>query len=156
VRTLAAILCAGLAWPALAEMQDETRTIGDQLVTIKVFDTLEIMTVGPGAQSQVQVLSGADIEILAATEDPDSLALVGAPVLVAEVTGTHSCEAGDPRAYYVVTLGDGPTLEGPVTTCTQLTVSMTSGMIVLESDPMGDDGEFWTWGPGKGWSSRLD
>lgn len=156
MRVLSAIIFAALAAPAWAEMRDEEHVVGNKLVKIAVFDTLEIMTVGKSDHEKMQVLSGADIEILAATDDPDSQALIGAPVLVAEVTGTHSCEEGDPRAYYVVTLGDVPAPEGPVTTCRDLTVSLTSGAVVLESDPMGGDGEFWAWVPGTGWGSRLD
>ena len=145
-----------LALPGLAELRDEEHLVGDQMVTITVFDTLEIMTVGPSDHEQMQVLSGADVEIVAFAGDADSVALLGQPVLVAEVTGTHSCEDGDPRAYWVVTLGDVPAPEGPVTTCTDLAVSITPGAVVLDADPMGGGGEAWSWVPGKGWSGASD
>jgi hypothetical protein len=144
-----------MASAALAELRDEEHVVGNKLVKIAVFDTLEIMTVGPSDYEKMQVLSGADVEIMAFAGDADSVALLGQPVVVAEVTGTHSCEDGDARAYYVVTLGDVPAPEGPVTTCQELTMSITPGAVVLEADPMGE-GEFWAWSPGKGWRNRLD
>jgi hypothetical protein len=155
MRSLSAIVFAALAAPAWAEMRDEEHVVGNKLVKIAVFDTLEIMTVGPSDYENMQVLSGADVEIVAFAGDPDSVALLGQPVVVAEVTGTHSCEEGDARAYYVVTLGDVPAPEGPVTTCQELTVSVTPGAVQLEAVPMGE-GEFWAWSPGKGWRNRLE
>lgn len=143
-----------LGQPAWAEMRDEEHLVGPKIVRISVFDTFEIMTVGPSDYQQMQVLSGADVEIVAFAGDADSVALLGLPVLVAEVTGTHSCDTGDARAYYVVTLGDVPAPEGPVTTCAELTVSVAPGEVTLAADPMSDQGEFWTWTPGKGWRDR--
>jgi hypothetical protein len=155
MRAFPLALWLAVALPAMAEMRDEEHLVGDQMVTIAVFDTLEIMTVGPSTHERIQVLSGADVEIVAFVEDADSVALLGQPVVVAEVTGTHSCDDGDARAYYVVTLGDVPKPEGPVTTCAELTVSIAPGAVMLEADPMGG-GEAWAWEPGKGWTDRSE
>lgn len=151
-----AVLCALPATAALAEMRDEEHLVGDKLVRIALNDTFEILTVGPSDYDQIQVLSGADVEIVAFAADPDSVTLLGQPVLVAEVFGTHSCDAGDARAYYVVTLGDPPTPEGPLTTCQALTASVTPGAVVLEADPMNGAGELWAWTPAGGWANGLD
>ena len=147
------LLVAALAQPALAEQSDEEHIVGDRKVRIARIDPIEILTIGPSDHEQSQVLSGAEVEIAAFLADADSVALLGQPVLVAEVTGTHSCDEGDPRAYWVVTLGDIPAPEGPVTTCAELTVSLTPGAVVLEADPGGEGGEAWSWTPGKGWAS---
>lgn len=150
------LLVAALAQPALAERRDEAHIVGDKLVKIAVVDTLEIMTVGASEYGQAQVLSGADVGIVAFAADADSVAMLGQPLLVAEVTGTHSCDQGDARAYWVVTLGDVPAPEGPVTTCQELTVSVTPGAVVLEADPAGGAGESWTWAPGVGWAEPRE
>lgn len=155
MRLLLVAVLALAAPAARAEMRNEEHLVGDKVVRIAVSGTIERMTVGPSDPVQIQVLSGADIEILAFVADADSVALVGGPVLVAEVTGTHSCEAGDPRAYYVVTLGDLPAAEGPVTSCEVLVPSLTSGAVVMAADPMGDAGA-WAWVPGKGWGDRAE
>ena len=147
------LLVAALVQPALAEQSDEEHIVGDRMVRIARVDPIEILTIGPSDHEQSQVLSGAEVEIAAFLADADSVALLGQPVLVAEVTGTHSCDEGDPRAYWVVTLGDIPAPEGPVTTCAELTVSLTPGAVVLEADPGGEGGEAWSWTPGKGWAS---
>lgn len=141
-------LGAVLALPAHAGMRDEEHLVGDRMVKIAVVDSFEIMTVGPSDHDQMQVLSGADVEIVASFGDAESVALLGQPVVVAEVTGTHSCEEGDARAYWVVPLGDVPAPEGPVTTCAALTVSLTPGTLVLAADRTA---EAWAWAPGKGW-----
>lgn len=148
-RVSLAIAC--LAGAAQAELKDEAHWVGDMLVEIGVFDTLEIMTVGPNAYERMQVLSGGDVEIAAFGGDPDAVALVGAPVLVASVTGTHTCEdvTEDALDYYVITLGNPPAPEGPVTSCGELAVSFTNGAVVLEGDPMGD-GTSHLWSLGKG------
>lgn len=148
---VAAGLC--LALPALAEVRDEMHPVGDVVVKITVAGTLEVLTVGPSEEAQAQVLSGADVEILAFAADADSVALIGQPVVVVEVTGTHSCDAGDARAYSVVTLGAVPAVEGPVTTCDELVPSIIPGGVVLDADPMGA-GEAWLWVPGKGWKGQ--
>lgn len=148
---LAAGLC--LALPATAEMRDEVHPVGDGVVKITVAGTLEVLTIGPSEEEQGQVLSGADVEIVALAGDADSVALLGQPVVVVEVTGTHSCEEGDARAYSVVTLGAVPAAEGPVTTCAELVPSITPGALVLEADPMGA-GEAWLWVPGRGWKGQ--
>lgn len=153
----ALVLAAGalLALPALAEMRDEEHLVGDRMVKITVFDAFEIMTVGPSEFDQIQVLSGADVEIVAFAGDADSVAILGQPVVVAEVTGSHSCDEGDARQYWVVTLGEVPAPEGPVTTCAELTVSIAPGVVMLEADPM-DEREAWAWAPGKGWADREE
>ncbi|MFM7335818.1 MAG: hypothetical protein ACKO2N_19185 [Tabrizicola sp.] len=157
MRTLIAGALAFVAGSAVAEVQDEEFFAGDQLVQIEVIDPIEIMWVGPNQYERTQVLSGADIEIVAEFTDDEALQMLGARVLVAEVPGTHSCENLDnPREYYVVTLGKELATEGPVTTCAELTVSATTGAVVLEADPMSDDGEFWAWAPGKGFGTQLD
>ena len=153
MRVLVLAASALLALPALAEMRDEEHLAGDRLVRITGVESMEILTVGPSEHEQMQVLSGADVEIVAFAADQDSVALLSQPVLVAEVTGTHSCEAGDARAYWVVTLGDPPAPEGPVTTCSELTASVIPGAVVLEADPMGA-GEAWLWVSGKGWKGQ--
>jgi hypothetical protein len=145
------IACAGAA---LAEMRDERISVGEHLVRIEVVDRLEVLkVVGPSAATEVQVLSGADIEIVALFADPDSIGLLGQPTLVVEVTGTHSCDnLAKPRAYHVVTPSLRPVSDGPLTTCVDLTVSATPGALVLEEDPMGE-GEAWIWMPGQGFGA---
>lgn len=150
-----ASLLAGLgllAGVAVAETRDEEFTVGDQLVRIEAGEGMEVMWIGPGGSEGTQVLSGPDIEILAELTDDEALQMLGLRALVAVVPGTHSCEnLGDPRAYYVVTLGEAPAADGPLTTCVDLTVSTTPGQIVLEEDPMGD-GEYWTWSASGGFA----
>ena len=145
----AAIACLGQA--ARAEMKDEEHLVGDRMVRISVVDDFEIMTVGPSDYDQMQVLSGADVGIVALLGDAASAAQVGQGVVVAEVTGTHSCDAGDARAYWVVTLGEVPAPEGPLTTCQPLAASIVPGAVVLTGE-----GEAWTWAPGKGWAARAE
>ena len=153
MRALACAVCLiGLTQSAWAEMRDEEVIVGGKIVKIAVFDTLEIMIVGPSDYEKMQVLSGADIEIVALTDDAESVALVGQPVVVAEVTGTHSCEEGDARDYYIVTLGEVPAPEGPVTTCQKLAALLTSGAVVLA----GEEGETWSWAPGTGWTAPAN
>ncbi len=144
-----------LTSPALAEVRAEAHVVGDWQVQIVVAGYLETLTLRRSAQDKVEVLSGADVEIVLFAGDPDSVALIGQPVLLVEVTGTHSCDMGDARAYWAVTLGAPPAADGPVTTCQKLTPSATAGMAVLEADPMGG-GEFWAWTPGKGWSGQAE
>ncbi|MDZ4067715.1 MAG: hypothetical protein U1E06_12860 [Tabrizicola sp.] len=144
-----------MAPAAQAEMRDETHIISGKQVKIAVVGTIEIMTVGLD-EEQIPVLSGADVAILGFPGDADSVALVGQPVLLVEVTGTHSCETGDARAYWAVTLDDPPMSDGPVTTCQALTPGAAPGMAVLEADPTGEAGEVWAWTPGKGWSGQAE
>ena len=145
----AAVACLGQV--ALAEMKDEEHLVGDRMVRISVVDDFEIMTVGPSDYDQMQVLSGADVGIVALLGDAASVAQLGQGVVVAEVTGTHSCDAGDARAYWVVTLGEVPAPEGPLTTCQPLAASIVPGAVVLTGE-----GEAWTWAPGKGWAARAE
>lgn len=155
-----ALIAAGLALAAesaVAEVRNDEFVAGNQLVQIEVIDPIEIMWVGPNQYERTQVLSGADIEIVAELTDDAALQMLGARALVAVVPGTHSCEnLDDPREYYVVTLGAELATDGPLTTCVELTVSATTGAVVLEENPMGDDGEFWAWAPGKGFGTQLD
>lgn len=149
---LTAVLALGLASTAGAEMRDEEHLIGDRMVRITVVDTFEIMTVGPSDYEQMQVLSGADVELLPIAGGKDGAALIGQPVLVAEVTGTHSCDEGDARAFWVVTLGDVPTPEGPLTTCVPMAAAVSSlGQLLLTGT-----GESWVWLQGTGWSAATD
>ena len=142
----AAALALGLASAAGAEMRDEEHIIGDRIVRITVFDTFEIMTVGPSDYDQMQVLSGADVELVPLAED--GAGLVGQPVLVAEVTGTHSCDDGDARVYWAVTLGEVPMPEASVSTCEAMAASVTgSGGVLLTGKT-----ESWVWTPGTGWA----
>ena len=152
MRAIGAIIgLALLATGASAEMKDEEHLVGDRVVRITVVDAFEIMTVGPSDHDQMQVLSGADVGIVALLGDAASAAQVGQGVVVAEVTGTHSCDAGDARAYWVVTLGEVPEPEGPLTTCQPLAASVVPGAVVLTGE-----GEAWTWAPGKGWAARAE
>ncbi len=154
----AAFLAAILSTPGFAagaEMREEEHLVGDTVVRIAVVDTIEILTAGPSDGDPVQILSGADVDIVLFAGDADSVAAIGRPVVVVEVTGTHSCDEGDARGYWVVELGNVPTPHGPVTTCEALVPSLTSGHVVLEADPMAD-GAFWAWAPGQGWSDRID
>lgn len=140
---------AALSPPAGAEMRDEQLLVGDRVVKVSVFEPFEILTVGPDEFDQMQVLSNADLEIVASPTEADS-ALVGQPVLVVEGIGTHSCEAGDAREYWVVTLGDPPAPQGPLTSCESLTPRYAQGAMVLGSD---DAAPGWAWTPGKGWTA---
>lgn len=146
--SVAVVLALSLGSAAWAEMRDEEHLVGDRIVRITGFDTFEIMTVGPPEHEQIQVLSGGDVELLPIAGAEGSAALIGPPVLVAEVTGTHSCEEGDARAYFVVTLGDVPMPEGPLTTCEAMEASVgASGQVLLQGRS-----EAWAWVPGKGWA----
>lgn len=155
----ALVISAGLALAAAsagAELRNEEFAVGGQLVQIEVIDPIEIMWVGPNAFERTQVLSGADIELVAEMIDDEALQMLGARVLVAVVPGTHSCEnLQDPRDYYVVTLGEELATDGPLTTCAALTVSATPGSVVLEEDPMGD-GESHVWIPGQGFGGAAN
>ncbi|MCU0905512.1 MAG: hypothetical protein MUE83_16830 [Tabrizicola sp.] len=153
------VVAAGLvlaAASAVAEVRNEEFAVGNQTVQIEVNDLVEVMWVGPSADGRTQVLSGADIEIVGFMTDDDALQMLGGQTLVAVVSGTHSCEnLGDPRDYYVVTLGDELATDGPLSTCVELSVSVTAGSIVLEEDPMGD-GEFYFWVPGQGFGGAAN
>ncbi|MBN8630697.1 MAG: hypothetical protein J0L76_07570 [Rhodobacterales bacterium] len=154
-----AVLTMGLslgASTAEAEQRDGTFVVDDQMVMISVVGSGEVMTTGPNAGDQTQVLSGPDIEILGFTEDEVSIDLLGIPALVAVVPGTHTCEgaSGNPVAYYVVWWSPAVTTDGPLTTCADLSLSFTNGAILLEEDPMGD-GEFWSWAPARGFAEGV-
>ena len=146
-------VAVGLALPAgsaSAELRGEELGVGNQLVQIEIFENSEIMWVGPNQYQRTQVLSGPDIEIAAVLGDDAAMQMLGVLALVVVQPGTHSCEnLGDPRAYYVVTLGENLATDGPLTTCSELTVSATTGALVLEGD-----GEAWDWVPGKGFVAK--
>lgn len=147
------VLAAGTAG---AELRNEEYAFGNQMVQIEVIDPIEVMWVGPNQYERTQVLSGPDIEIVGFMTDEAALQVLGAQALVAEVPGTHSCEnLGNPRQYYVVTLGEELVTDGPLTTCIELTISYTSGEIVLQEDPMGD-GEYYFWVPGQGFGGAAN
>lgn len=146
------ILAAGVAG---AEVRDEAFVAGDQRVWIDVLAGGEILWVGPNRDERTQVLSGPDIEVVAALTDAAAVETLGARVLVAVQPGSHSCETrGDPRAYSVVTLGERLATDGPLTTCAELTVATVPGAIVLEAEPRGA-GEAWFWVPGKGFRATA-
>ena len=155
----AAILLAGVALvagPAGADIRAERLVAGDQQVEIEVDGPNEVLWVGPTPDGRTRVLSGSDIEIVAEMTDEAAQEMLGTRALVAVVPGTHSCEnLGDPRDYYVVTLGGQLATDGPLTTCVEFTVSTTPGQIVLEEDPMGD-GEFHFWVPGQGFGGAAN
>ncbi|WP_137112698.1 hypothetical protein [Rhodobacter sp. SY28-1] len=156
MRALKAGALALVAGAAGAEVKDEEYYAGDQLVQIEVFDGTEIMWVGPNQYERTQVLSGPDIEILAEMTDDEALQMLGVRALVAVQPGTHSCEnLGNPLAYHVVTLGAELATDGPLTTCVELTVSLTPGAILLEEDPMGE-GESYTWVPRQGFGGAAN
>lgn len=141
-----------LAGGASAEVRAEAHTVGEATVRITVEGNLETLSVALPGGKQVPLLSGADVEILAPVADPDSVAMLGRPVLVAEVTGTHSCDAGDALQYWLVTLDKVPTAEGPLTTCQALAPSIMPGALVLTGE-----GEAWAWSPGQiGWTARAN
>lgn len=145
-----AVGLALLAGSASAELWGEELGVGNQLVQIEIFENSEIMWVGPNQYERTQVFSGPDIEIAAVLGDDAAMQMLGVQALVAVLPGTHSCEnLGDPRAYYVVTLGENLATDGPLTTCSELTVSASTGALVLEGD-----GEAWDWVPGKGFVAK--
>lgn len=149
---VAAAGLALLAGAACAEVKAEERAAGDAQVRITVDGTLETLSVMPPGGKPVPLLSGADVEILALAADADSVAMLGQPVLVAEVTGTHSCDAGDARQYWIVTLDKAPAAVGPLTTCQALAPSILPGALVLTGE-----GEAWAWAPGAaGWTVRAE
>jgi hypothetical protein len=153
-RMTAAIAC--LAGAAMAEVRDEEFVAGDQLVRIEALDGAELMWVGANEVERLLVLTGPDIEIAAFATDDDSAAMLGKRAVVAVVPGTHSCEnLGDPQDYYVVTLGEPLATDGPLTTCAELTVSVSNGALVLEADPMGG-GDSWRWMPGQGFETGAN
>lgn len=152
---LAGVLAALTAIPVAAEVKQKHYVVADWQVWIDPIDPIEILFVGRNQYERDQVLSGDDVEIVAFASDEDAVSLLGLPALVVEVTGTHSCEEGDARAYYVLTFADAPALDGPVTTCKALTVSFAPDLIILEEAPGSDEGEFWAWAMGKGFGTQI-
>lgn len=154
------LLLAGLlltATPGLADRRDVTLALGDRVATITASGAGEVLSVGLPGGAMVDVLSGADVEIVAAAGGPETIALFGAPIMVLEVTGTHSCDDGDPLAYYVEKLGLVPGApQGPLTSCGPLAVTIADGLVTLTPDPGRKDAEAWTWEPATGFVPKAD
>lgn len=154
----AAALAGTVGW---AEAKDEHFVIGPEQVWIEFIDPIDIMWVGPNEYDRTQVLSGDNIRTVGLVTDADDAAELGARVIVAMKTGTHSCDnLKDPLDYYVVTLSPVLATEGPFTACGELTMSWSSGSILLEEDPMRqfteDGGQFIFWVPGRGFTDRME
>ncbi|MCY1127748.1 hypothetical protein OU426_12865 [Frigidibacter sp. RF13] len=152
---LAAALIGISALPAEAEVKEEHFVVGDQQIWIEPIDPLEFLFFGRNEYERDQFLSGGDLEIVGFVSDTDDVALLGAPAIVVETLGTQTCGDLDEvaRDYYVISLGEVPTLSEPAMTCKNLTMSITNGMLVLEENPSGD-GEFWAWTPEGGLTLR--
>lgn len=160
-RPLALLTALALGAPAVAEIRDEAFVIGPEQVWIEFIDPIEILWVGPNAYERTQVLSGGDIEVVGFVTDPQDAEMLGARTMVAVMSGTHTCEnLENPLEYYVITLSPALATEGPVTTCGELTMSVTSGAILLEEDPMRqtteDGGQSVFWVPSRGFTDRLE
>lgn len=148
---LAGVLLTATA--AFAERQDVTQAVDDKLAKITEVDGLEVLSVGLSDSDMIDVLSGADVEIVAVADGPDNTALFGAAVVVVEVTGTHSCDDGDPLDYYVVKLGLFPgDPQGPLTSCGPLAVTVADGVVTLAADREG--AESWTWASATGFTAK--
>lgn len=160
MRALLAVL-AVLTGPALAETRDEHIVIGPEQVWIEFIDPIDIMWVGPNQYDRTQVLSGDNIQIVGMITEAEDAAALGARVIVAVTTGTHSCDnLKNPLAYYVVTLSPALATEGPFSACGELAMSWSDGSILLEEDPMRqsteDGGQYIFWAPGRGFTDRLE
>lgn len=151
------LLLAGLlltATPTFAERQDVTQAVDDKVAKITEVDGMEILSVGFPETGLLDILAGADIEIVAMADGPDTTALFGGAILVVEVTGTHSCDDGDPLDYYVVKLGLLPgEPQGPVTTCGHLAVAVADGVVTLAGDPGREGAESWIWASATGFQA---
>ncbi len=155
-----AALCL-LATVAVAEPRDEHILLDSEQVWIEFIDPIEIMWVGSNVYDRTQVLSGGDIRIIGLVTDAEDAELLGARVIVAATTGTHSCDTlQDPLAYYVVTLSPALATDGPFSACGEMTMSWEQGSILLEEDPMRqsteDGGQSIFWVPGRGYVDRLE
>jgi hypothetical protein len=150
IRAGLALGLAVVATVCSAETRDEEFLVWDRMVLIRAVDSFEILTVGPNEYDQMQVLSGADVEVLATVGDDETIALLGQPVVVARVFGSHSCDTGEAWLYYLVTLGAPPMPEGPVSSCADLAVSIEPGAVVLQAE-----GEAWAWAAGQGFVDRA-
>lgn len=140
---------------AFADRQDVTLHVDDKVAKIAEAGGLEVLSVGVSEDDTMDVLSGADVEIVAMADGPDTTALFGAAVIVAEITGTQSCEDGDPFEYYVIKLGfllDDP--QGPLTSCGRLAVTIAEGSITLAADPARTGAASWTWASATGFTEQ--
>jgi hypothetical protein len=138
---------AGLALTATAALAEPqvVQLVDDKAATITAADGMEVLSIGASGSAPVEMLSGATIAIVAVIDGPENQALFGAPLVVAEVTGTQSCAAGDPLDYYVVKLGLIPEDPfGPVTSCAPLTVTAADGVVMLMAAPDRPDAPSWT------------
>jgi hypothetical protein len=152
---LAAVALTAAA--AFAERRDVTQMVDDKVARITEADGLEVLSVGRSERDTMEILSGADVEIVAVADGPDNAALFGAAVIVVEVSGTQSCMDGDPQEYYVVKLGLFPgDPEGPLTTCGRLAVTVADGMVTLAADPGSVEAASWTWTPATGFSAKAN
>lgn len=137
------------ATAAFAERQDVTLPVDDKVAQISEVDGMEVLSIGFPADGLLDILTGADLEIVAMADGPDTTALFGGAILVVESMGTHSCEDGDPLGYYVVKMGLLPgDPQGPVTSCGPLTATIADGVVTLSADHEG--AESWTWASATG------
>lgn len=150
-------MLAGLlltATAAFAERQDVTLPVDDKVAQISEVDGMEVLGIGFPEDGLLDILTGADLEIVAMADGPDTTALFGGAILVVEATGTHSCEDGDPLDYYVVKMGLLPgEPQGPVTSCGHLAATIADGVVTLAADPGREGAESWTWASATGFQA---
>jgi len=151
------LLVAGMlltATAAFAERQDVTLPVDDKVAQISEASGMEVLSIGFPEDGLLDILTGADLEIVAMADGPDTTALFGGAILVVEATGTHSCEDGDALAYYVVKMGFMPgEPQGPLTTCGPLAVTIADGVVTLAADPGREGAESWTWASATGFQA---
>ena len=149
---LAGVLLTATA--AFAERQDVALPVDDKVARISEADGMEVLSIGFPEDGLLDILTGADLEIVAMADGADTTALFGGAILVVEATGTQSCEDGDPLEYYVVKMGLLPgEPQGPVTSCGHLAVTIADGVVTLAADPGREDAESWTWAPATGFQA---
>ena len=156
----AALALAGIALTAttaFAERQDVSLTVDDKVAEIAEVGGIEVLSVGYPDDGLLDILSGADLEIVAMADGPDTTALFGGAILVVAAAGTHSCEDGDALDYYVVKLGLMPgEPQGPVTACGPLVVTIADGVVTLAAEPGRKDADSWTWASASGFSLKAN
>ena len=149
---LAGVLLTATA--AFAERQDVALPVDDKVARISEADGMEVLSIGFPEDGLLDILTGADLEIVAMADGADTTALFGGAILVVEATGTQSCEDGDPLEYYVVKMGLLPgEPQGPVTSCGHLAVTIADGVVTLAADPGREDAESWTWAAATGFQA---
>ena len=154
MRMFAGLILTGTA--AFAEPQ-VIRLMDDKAVTIAEVGGLEVLSISAAGSDQVEMLSGAKVEIVAVADGAENEALFGAPLVVAEVIGTQTCEQGDALDYYVVKLGLFPEDPfGPLSSCGRLAVTVADGLVTLAADPGQPDATSWTWAASAGFVARED